>query len=88
MNGSIWAPKGMEDRACCKIPYKGYEISIAMDDSCGVFNEYIRSDIRVFREYDDADVTDQFWEHDYTCCATAGNLKYLFSMIDMFGARD
>ena len=85
---SIWSPKGMTQSACCKIPYKGYEISIAMDDSCGAFEHYSRSDIRIFRDYDDKDVTSFFWRVDGNCCATASNLKYIFSMIDMFGDRE
>jgi hypothetical protein len=87
MNESIWSPKGMVRSACCKIPYKGYEISIAMDDNCGVLDTYGRSNIRVFRDYDNTDVTSQFWVQGGTCSATAEALKYLFSMIDMFGDR-
>lgn len=90
MNNNIWSPKGMpEHQACVKIPYKGYEISIAMDDSCGGMDTLRRSNIRVYREWDDADVTDQFWPVcNGVCTANADNLKDIFSQIDMFGDRD
>lgn len=90
MNDSIWSPKfpNKMQQACCKIPYKGYEISIAMDDSCGAMDTLSRSDIRIYREYDDKDVTEQFWHNEYDIHATAGNLQYIFSQIDMFGDRD
>lgn len=88
MSKSIWAPKGMDNVVCCKIPYKGYEISIAMDDSCGVLRDYSRSDICVLREYDGMDVTEQFYKASGTCIATADNLKHIFTQIDMYGDRD
>lgn len=90
MSKNIWAPKGMYKAACCKIPYKGYEISIAMDDSCGVLEEYSRSDIRVFRDWDGKDVTEEFCKiaQGMYLAATADNLKYIFAQIDMFGERD
>jgi len=88
MNKPIWAPKGMTCSACTKIPYKGYEISIAMDDSCGTLEDYSRSDIRVYRDYDGKDVTEDFYKGCEVCIATADNLKSIFSMIDMFGDRD
>lgn len=84
----IWSPKGMSKSACCKIPYKGYEISIAMDDSCGVLPEYSRGDIRVFRDCDSKDVTTEFWKMDGVCTAYASNLQYIFAMIDMFGDQE
>ncbi len=90
MSKPIWAPKGMENRACCKIPYRGYEISIAMDDSCGTLTTFGRSDIRIFRDWDEKDVTEEFWPNSMgcTCHGNAENLKYIFSKIDMFGDRD
>jgi hypothetical protein len=90
MNNNIWSPKigNATKQACCKIPYKGYEISIAMDDSCGCLTTLSRSDIRVFRDWDSKDVTEDFYKADSTCVANAKNLQYIFSMIDMFGDRD
>lgn len=41
-----------------KIIFHGYEISIAMDDSCGVLKDFSRTEIRVFKGEDD--VTTQF----------------------------
>jgi hypothetical protein len=84
MNDNIWAPKGMGTRsACCKIPYKGYEISIAMDDSCGALPNFSRSDIRVYRESDDVDVTGRFTDH--MLYGDAETLKSVFATIDGFG---
>lgn len=83
---NIWSPKieNSMHQACCKIPYKGYEISIAMDDSCGVFDTLRRSDIRVFRDYDGKDVTENFYgSSNPVCYATAENLQHIFSQIDM-----
>lgn len=85
---NIWAAKGLRDCACCKIPYKGYEISIAMDDSCGALADYSRSNIRVWRDFDGSDVTAEFYKVSDHCDATAENLKHIFSMIDMFVDRD
>ena len=42
-----------------RILFCGYEISIAMDDSCGVLQDLARVDIRVF-DRNNEDVTDQF----------------------------
>jgi len=73
-------------RACAKFKYKGYEISIAMDDSCGALPNLSRSDIRVYRDYDGKDVTEQFCK--WQVRGDADSLKYLFSQIDMYGDRD
>ncbi len=92
-NKAIWSPKphAPQHQACCKIPYGDYEISIAMDDSCGRLDTMRRSDIRIFNIYSHTDVTDQFWNKE-TCgnvvYATADSLKYIFSQIDIFGTRD
>lgn len=91
MSTNIWSPKIVDGtkQACCKIPYKGYEISIAMDDSCGAYTTLCRSDIRVFRDRDSQDVTSDFYgDLSGTCHGTAANLKYIFSQIDMFGERE
>lgn len=82
MNDTIWSPK-MQGQACCKIPYKGYEISIAMDDSCGAMRVYGRSDIRVFRDADGSDSTELLFCSDDTVHATAENLQLAFRMIDL-----
>lgn len=83
MNDPIWSPKisNGTKQACCKIPYKGYEISIAMDDSCGTHVILCRSDIRVFRDADGADITDRFTDASYIV-ADAYALKVIFKRID------
>ena len=64
---AIWGEKFLHDEsghACTKIVLKGYEISIAMDDSCGCLNKYGRVDVKVFKN--DEDVTKQFFpESEY-----------------------
>lgn len=88
MNKSIWSPKGQVFGTCVKIPYNGYEISIAMDDNLGCYKEYSRSNLRVFRDWDGKDVTNDFYKDGGTCEANAYNLRNIFSMIDMYGDRD
>ena len=81
MNSNIWSPKSMNNRsACCKIPYKGYEISIAMDDSCGVLAEFSRSDIRVYDEQSGMDISSLFT--DTFLIGDADTLKVVFRKID------
>lgn len=41
-----------------KLPYKGFEISVAFDDSCGTMAILGRVDARVYRTSNDEDVTD------------------------------
>lgn len=85
MNNAIWAPKGMTRSACTKIPYKGYEISIAMDDSCGAMKDYGRSDIRVFCDATAEDVSDKFYmEGCAMLYGDAETLKHIFAVIDSF----
>ena len=46
---SIWVPKPFsKNQSCVKIPYLGFEISIAVDDSCGAFDKLCRSDLRIY----------------------------------------
>lgn len=90
MNKSIWSPKPKympPNQACTKIPYKGYEISIAMDDSCGAFDTLCRSDIRVFRDTDDADISNQIAEYmgQSMIYGDAEDLKAVLSWIDIHG---
>lgn len=73
---TIWAPK-FHGQACTKIPYKGYEISISMDDSCGAMASYSRSSIAVFRGADN--VSHLFHGREN---ATAENLIAIFNKID------
>jgi hypothetical protein len=79
---NIWSPKiaNGTQQACCKIPYKGYEISIAMDDSCGAYDSLSRSSICVFR--DGEDVTESSVQGDDVIVADAHALKYIFNWID------
>ena len=70
--------------ACVKIPYKGYEISIAMDDSCGAFRDLQRSDLCVF-DVDGENVTKKLFDLPGSwgiVRADAENLKVAFSLID------
>jgi hypothetical protein len=55
----IWAFKfNHHGQANTKIEFKGYQISIAMDDSCGTMEHYSRTDIRIY--HGDSDVTENF----------------------------
>lgn len=78
---NIWAVK-LTGHACTRIPYKGYEISIAMDDSCGTFDHYYRSSIAVYlgEKY----VTEQFFVRPFQSYleATGEELKRIFAKID------
>ncbi len=65
---------------CTKIPYKGYEISICMDDCNGMADVLGRSDVLVF-DANDNDVTVDFLGEG-TIPATAEALKQIFSIID------
>lgn len=47
---SIWGARMPDGSACTKIPYKGYDISIAMDDSCGAMADYRRSSVAVYKD--------------------------------------
>lgn len=81
MNPNIWAMK-VTGYACTKIPYKGYEISISMDDSCGALPVYARSNIAVW--HGGRNVTHNlFGEETYGILpADAENLKMIFEKID------
>ena len=83
---NIWAPKGMTRSACTKIPYKGYEISVAMDDSCGTMHYFGRSDIRVWCDATGEDVSIKFYqsEDQYMLYGDAETLKHIFAVIDSF----
>jgi hypothetical protein len=83
MNDPIWALKS-EGHVCVKVPYKGYEVSIAMDDSCGAFDYYGRGDIAVFHGGDNVTVT-MFGAlpERGTLPADAETLKALFHKIDL-----
>lgn len=43
---------------CFKVMFRGYEISVAVDDSCGAFDSMHRSNIAVF--VGETDVTETF----------------------------
>jgi hypothetical protein len=85
---NIWAPKGIPNGVNCKIPYKGYEISIAMDDSCGTMKDWARSDIRVFVADRNnvnfgKDVSEQFFLGDSNMLyGDAETLLHIFKKID------
>jgi hypothetical protein len=47
---------------CFKILFRGFEISVACDDSCGALSQLSRTEVRVFREGPGGeDVTDSFF---------------------------
>jgi hypothetical protein len=80
----IWAPKMHAGFACTKIPYKGYEISIAMNDSCGAFDYYGRANIAVYQGDDNVAVTLFGADPERgTLPADAETLKAIFHKIDM-----
>lgn len=67
---------------CIRIPYKGYEISISCDDSCGVMDKDLaRSDIRVYEEEGGKDVTVQVMKRA-TTYADGMSLKRAMRNID------
>ena len=76
----IYAIAGLERRANMKIPYKGFEISIAMDDGLGAFKNYHRSDLIIVDDYGVVR-TDRFTDDTQ---ATAENLIEIFSRIDTY----
>lgn len=68
-------------KVCVRIPYKGFEVSISCDDSCGCMNDLTRSDIRVYNEDDGADVTALIMKSG-TTYADGAALKRAFRNID------
>ena len=73
-------------QTCTKIPYKGFEISIAMDSSHSSGN-LCRSDIRVFNG--SADMSSMFYPQadSNIILAHAENLKMIFAKIDEIVGR-
>jgi hypothetical protein len=65
-----------QGHANTKIRFRGYEISIAMDDSCGKLRQLSRTEIAVFR--DDKEVSSEF-RH---ASGDAENLFLLMKSID------
>ena len=51
--------------ACFKINFKGFEVSIACDNNCGINSDCSRTDIRVYREQDDKDITSEVYHMLY-----------------------
>lgn len=81
----IYAIKRMPNLRACqciKIQFGGYEISIAMDDSCGALPNLSRTEIRVYRLSDDVDVTAQFGGPLYGC--SGEDLYGLMQDIEVF----
>jgi hypothetical protein len=66
-------PKEEFPRTCTKILFMGYEISIAMDASCGP-GDLSRADIRVY--LDDVDVTCKFWVDNETMLVGNGDVLF------------
>lgn len=48
--------------ACTKIIFEGYEISIAMDDSCGCMEHFKRTSICIYQENSGVNVTNKFFK--------------------------
>ena len=73
-------------QTCTKIPYKGFEISIAMDSSHSN-GDLCRSDIRVFSG--SADMSSMFYPQAdcSVIIAHAENLKMIFAKIDEIVGR-
>lgn len=85
--GDIYALKPFDPHSVCvKIPYKGHEISIALDDSCGAFAVCQRGNIKVYAIDQDTceDVSVLLGaDPDYmTFPADAETLKTIFAKID------
>lgn len=72
-------------RHCCvKIEHKGYEVSIALDDSCGSFTKLLRCDIRVFK--DTKNVTAELFPGQENNLRTADDLLMVLQAIDKLEA--
>ena len=74
---SVYGCKFLNDdsgHACTKILFKGYEISLVMDDSCGCLNHYGRVDVRVFKN--DEDVTKEFFPKHEGCEYINGEILF------------
>lgn len=80
---NIYGMRLPEGSACTKIPYRGYEISVAMDDSCGTAEHYYRSDIRVYDNHGN-DITEAFFDspNQLSLRADADTLKKIFNKLD------
>jgi DNA-directed RNA polymerase subunit RPC12/RpoP len=74
------------NHANTKIVFHGYEISIAMDDSCGRMNKLGRTDIRVYK--DDVDVSWQFNDGDSYIYGTAENLFSIMQKIALLQSQN
>lgn len=68
--------------ACVKIPYRGFEISLAFDNSCGASKNYSRSYLRVYK--DDEEVTSKLYDRDEVYALTGEDVKDVFARIDTF----
>ena len=80
---TMWAVKGMSTgSACMKIPYKGFEISVAFDDSCGTAEHYVRTYIRIYSEA--TDVTAKLMGVAEMVHISAEDLKQAFAAVDRF----
>ena len=78
---TMWAVKGTpKGAACVKIPYKGFEVSVAFDDSCGTAEHYVRSYIRVYLGA--SDVTTKLMGLGELYHVSAEELKSVFAAID------
>lgn len=66
--GIIMLPSGRV--VCTKIKFRGYEISISMEDNCGVTEDLVFTDIKVNNLADD-EITSEFIRegtaHDAEC---------------------
>lgn len=81
-------------KACTRIELGLYEISIAMDDSCGAFRTMRRCDIRIYLITDGSDVTRKFFEalygepKSYSYDLIVGNAVTLLRIMNMIQNGD
>jgi len=82
MNNAIWAPKPfMSSQICVKIMHRGYEISIALDDSAGAADSYVRTMLCIF-DINDNIVTHEFCDHRELYSVTSLDLQKVLEAID------
>jgi hypothetical protein len=89
---TIFSPKrSTEDhQTCTKVVFKNYEISIAMDDSCGGLPVMGRTDIRVFFPVGSTnDVTRDFFpDYDGLLIGDSDSLYETFKRIDQHISKE
>lgn len=85
---SIYYKNGIIRQANVRFEYKGYTVSLAIDDSCGNSQSLFRGDFLIFKG--DEDVTQQFYPGFTSSSiipASSEELKNIFLAIDNMLAK-